>query len=118
MRIVDDSLKASKTQTMLGLFAKRARIAVGSMVVFYFSGPLLAGFFEVGDKWGPKIYPIVLHENLYSLGWRLRSHRESKPRLGYWYRSEWRPWFYGLESENARKTPHEEEIFPLDLQTN
>lgn len=66
----------------------------------YFIAPILAGVFEIGDKMGPRIYPTNFHESLYCLGWELSTHKESKPHVGYWFKKELRPMFYGLHSKN------------------
>jgi hypothetical protein len=79
-------------------------IAASVVVAAYLIAPLLAGAYEIGDRWGPpRIYPVSYHEALYLLGWDLTEHQEKKPRVGYWYRSELRPWFYGLPSGNSTR---------------
>lgn len=73
-------------------------ILVGALAL-YFVLPIIAGTFAIGDKWGPKIYPISLHEPLYTFSWKL-VHGGSAPRIGLWYRKAYRPWFYGMYSRN------------------
>jgi hypothetical protein len=69
-------------------------------LLLYAAGPVIAAFLEVGDRWGPKIYPRWYHQTLYSLAWKLGTHREQKPRIGFWSKEEYRPWFYGMYSKN------------------
>ena len=68
-------------------------------LALYFLIPIVAGFFAIGDKWGPKIYPIPLHEPLYTFGYKF-THGGSTPRIGLWYKKAYRPWFYGMYSQN------------------
>jgi len=70
------------------------------ITVLYFILPLIAGVFEIGDRWGPKIYPIALHAPLYKAGWKVTHFNGKKPLIGFWYKREYRPWFYGLDSRN------------------
>jgi hypothetical protein len=72
-------------------------LALGAL---YLSGPIVAGVFGIGNRVGPKIYPEALHDPLYRIAWALSSHPEGKPRLPYVFRSEYRPWFYGMYSKN------------------
>ncbi len=66
----------------------------------YLALPLAAGFFSVGNKLGPKIYPVGLHTALYTIGWEMNGsperQRHGKPRVGFWCERADRPWFYGL----------------------
>jgi hypothetical protein len=67
----------------------------------YLVAPVVAGVFEIGDRWGPAIYPVTLHEVLYKVGWGMATHKEDgKPRIWAGARPEWRPLFYGMYSKN------------------
>ncbi len=70
------------------------------IVALYVVMPVVAGAFVIGDKWGPKIYPVALHEPLYAIGWRVTHPNGRKPRVGLWYKKAYRPWFYGMYSRN------------------
>ena len=71
------------------------------LTAVYLAAPVFAGAFEIGDRWGPRIYPIALHEPLYKIGWALATHKEEgKPHMPYWAKAEWRPLFYGMYSQN------------------
>jgi|GEM_PF-1504859 len=70
------------------------------LLLIYLSGPIIAATFEIGDRWGPKIYPIWLHEFMYSMTWCFTDHDLNKPRIGMWFKEKYRPWFYGLKSKN------------------
>ena len=79
---------------------KTILIIFGSIIFLYLIMPFVSGLFEFGDRMGPKIYPVKLHEALYRLGWSLGKHDGSKPRIEFWVRPENRPWFYGMYSKN------------------
>ena len=79
---------------------KKKMVVALILLAAYIAAPIFAGVFEIGDRMGPRLYPVGLHENLYSLGWKLSSHQESKPRVAPWFKSELRPWFYGMHSRN------------------
>ena len=68
-------------------------------LALYFVMPIIAGTFVIGDKWGPKIYPISLHEPLYEIGWKI-AHAGRSSSIGLWYKKAYRPWFYGMYSRN------------------
>lgn len=70
------------------------------MLTTYLAAPIAAGIFEIGDKWGPRLYSTKVHSDLYYLGWSMTSHRDNKPRIGVLYKPELRPWFYGMKSDN------------------
>ena len=70
------------------------------LVLIYLSDPVIASIYEIGDRWGPKIYPIWLHEFLYGMAWSFTTHDSSKPRIGMWFKEEYRPWFYGMKCKN------------------
>lgn len=72
----------------------RLVLAAVVLAVIYVSLPLGAGIFAIGDRRGPRIYPVGGHEILYIVGWEL-SGREGKPRVLGRGSAE-RPWFYGL----------------------
>ncbi len=67
---------------------------LASLLVIYLSGPVIASVFEIGDRRGPRIYPIGLHESIYMTVWEFTPHEATKPRLSI--SSNPRPWFYGL----------------------
>lgn len=70
--------------------------AVGLSV--YLSLPIIAGAFELGDRRGPRVYPISLHAELYLIGWEMTSHEEDgKPRMPF--DAKPRPLFYGMDQE-------------------
>lgn len=73
------------------LFWGLACLVVGA----YLGAPIVAGIFEIGDRLGPRIYRVSLHENLYLLGWELSVHDEQTPVVPIGARSDLRPWFYG-----------------------
>ena len=80
---------------------KKILVSVAAAAIaLYLIMPIVAGIFEIGNRWGPKIYPIWLHETLYMIAWEMSSHEGGKPRIGVWYREEYRPWFYGMYSRN------------------
>ncbi len=80
------------------------------MLVIYISGPVIAATFEIGNRWGPKIYPVWLHELIYCLTWSFSAHDSKKPRVGYWEKEEYRPWFYGVKSKNNDPEYVEQEV--------
>jgi hypothetical protein len=73
---------------------------VAVLAIGYLSGPIIAGVFGLGNRAGPKIYPQALHEFLYGVAWESSSHVDGEPRLPAVFRSEFRPWFYGMYSKN------------------
>ena len=77
--------------------------------VLYLVSPVVAGMFGIGERWGPRIYPVGLHSGLYSVGWEMVSwHDAIKPRLPIGARPEDRPWFYGMYSRNSDPAVMEE----------
>ena len=81
--------------------AKKTLLTIAvAVIVLYLIMPIFAGVFEIGNRWGPKIYPIWYHETLYLVAWEMGTHEGNKPRIGVWYREEYRPWFYGMNSRN------------------
>jgi len=77
-------------------------ICMGCTVCLYAMAPFVAGVIGIGNRWGPRIYPLAYHEVVYMLGWDFGSHEAVKPRIAMGMRPEWRPWFYGLSSRNDR----------------
>lgn len=75
-------------------------VTLGTTLGVYLSGPIVAGIFEIGNRAGPKIYPMGLHEALYRIGWACSEHNGIKPRLIHVFDESKRPWFYGVYSEN------------------
>ena len=71
--------------------AKRILIVV-IILILYLAGPLIAGLFGIGDREGPRIYPIEYHAQLYKITYSM-SHTD-KPRIPF--DSGERPLFYGL----------------------
>lgn len=51
-------------------------------------------------SWGPATAGGRYHETVYLIAWDWGSHAENKPRVGFWFKEEHRPWFYGMYSEN------------------
>lgn len=70
-------------------------VVAGVVLVAYALGPIVAGVWEIGDRRGPRIYPIRFHEILYLLAWEYSEHAENKPRVAH--NAGPRPWFYGLD---------------------
>lgn len=81
-------------------------------VLGYLGLPFVAGYFEIGNKMGPKLYPSSYHAVAYSIAYSCASKHLSegsnKPRIGWWFRSEHRPLFYGLHDRNEDYTCREE----------
>ena len=69
---------------------KIARL-VGIVVIVYLVFPIVAGLLAIGDRDGPKIYPMEYHSFLYMVSYE--SVREEKPRINPDLE---RPWFYGF----------------------
>lgn len=68
---------------------------IALLIVIYAMLPLLAGAFEIGDKWGPKVYPVGYHSAMYVTGWEMTEHREEgKPRMHPNATLDMRPGFY------------------------
>lgn len=87
---------------------KKFTTVVAISVSIYLLLPVLAGVFAIGNRWGPKVYYLELHQILYTVGWEIGSHQGSKPRVGYWWKKVNRPVFYGLHSDNDRVLSKEE----------
>jgi hypothetical protein len=69
-------------------------IVGGVLLLVYAALPLVAGYYMVGDRRGPKIYPESYHRELFIIGWEEGHHVAQKPREpagGFPYD---RPWFY------------------------
>lgn len=83
---------------------KRRRVllllALGTTLGVYLGGPIVAGIFEIGNRAGPKLYPMGLHETLYEIAWECSEHEGTKPRIAAVFDKSKRPWFYGMYSEN------------------
>ena len=79
----------------------RLSFVAASALVLYAAGPAIAAFLEAGDRWGPKIYPRGYHEAVYLLAWDWGSHVEQKPRVGFWFKDENRPWFHGMYNKTT-----------------
>lgn len=62
--------------------------------LMYLAGPAIASIFEIGDRRGPKIYPIGYHRFIYMAVWEMTPHEATKPRVGI--NPPPRPWFYGM----------------------
>lgn len=81
--------------------ARRALLlSICLLALIYLSGPFVARGRGIGNCAGPKIYPQKLHEALYIIAWEANARNEGKPRLSVVFRSEYRPWFYGMYSKN------------------
>lgn len=65
------------------------------LAVVYLVLPVFAGFIELGDRRGPRVYPEPLHDALYRVGWHAASHDGIKPRIAH--DAGPRPLFYGLD---------------------
>lgn len=87
-------------QVMTKKKKKLLLILGGTLLFLYLIGPCIAAVFEIGNRWGPKIYPILYHETVYMMTWEMSVHEAKKPRIGYWYERKYRPWFYGMYSKN------------------
>ena len=61
-----------------------------ALVMIYFTLPVLAGKFEIGEKEGPRLYPVELHKTLYDWGWGRSHETEGLPASEI----KDRPWFY------------------------
>ena len=68
-------------------------ILTGVLLVVYFSGPIIAGVLQIGDRLGPRIYSPGLHEFLYIIAHE--SLHGIKPRVPIDSVLYNRPWFYG-----------------------
>lgn len=90
------SLSAAKTGGLIRMPSRAPRwlLITVALAALYLDLPLIAGFFAIGDKRGPLIYPMWLHAELYQLGWQAASHEATKPRLPS--DPPPRPLFYGL----------------------
>lgn len=67
-------------------------------LLIYFLLPMLAGFYEIGNLHGPKIYPERLHRELFQLGWEMTGGNGGGPRVPFDnVVRENRPWFYSVE---------------------
>jgi len=83
--------------------SRRKRLACAAalvLVALYVVGPAIAAFLEVGDRWGPKIYPLWYHQAVYLIAWEWGTHPERKPRVGFWYKEQNRPWVHGMHNRN------------------
>jgi len=67
----------------------------GAFLILYLTMPILAAIFEIGDRRGPRIYPVWLHEPIYKIVWVITPHDESKPRVRI---GSNRPMFYGCNA--------------------
>jgi hypothetical protein len=74
----------------------------GSVVLLYLIFPFIAGVFAIGDRDGPKIYPLSYHHLLYMISYESVWHE--KPRQNVELD---RPWFYGFpRSLRAQRHQH------------
>ena len=64
---------------------------LGLIVILYLVFPAIAGVFAIGDREGPKIYPLFYHQHLYMISYE--SVWQEKPRQNPDFD---RPWFYGF----------------------
>jgi hypothetical protein len=69
------------------------RISLGIGIILLFA-PLLAGYFQIGDRDGPVFYPESLHTPLYILAHEAAN--EGKPRMSLAWSLYDRPSFWGL----------------------
>ena len=71
-----------------------------------FIAPLVAGYFQIGDRDGPFFYPEALHSQLYIIGHEAAT--DTKPRMSLTWVLYDRPLFWGLlrrpKSEAERKS--------------
>jgi hypothetical protein len=95
---------------MISILKKRIALIAILPLAFYSLFPLIAGYFSIGDRDGPRIYPKAYHSSLYKIGYSFM--HDDKPRQEFGLD---RPWFYGL---SRRKLKLKE--FPLegDLKQN
>ncbi len=72
------------------------------MLIFfvYLALPFIAGLLKIGNRWGPKIYPLEFHQFAYGMAWLKTSSGSDKPRIGWWFKPENRPLFYGFYDKN------------------
>ncbi len=70
------------------------------LLIIYLILPFAAGCLRVGNKLGPRIYPVDLHVLLYSIGYEKKYH--TKPRVRVELLSMPRPWFYPLERKRDK----------------
>ena len=69
-------------------------LSIVPVFVLYFTGPLTAGLFGIGDREGPRIYLVEYHTELYKITYQM-SHDE-KARMAIDAGETERPLFYGL----------------------
>ena len=67
---------------------------VGVFVAIYTLGPIIAGYFAIGNRQGPYFYPVRIHSTLYIIAHESRTG--IKPRIGFWQCMYERPYFYGM----------------------
>ena len=73
-------------------------------VILYLVFPVIAGLLAIGDRVGPKIYPVTYHTILYMVSYE--ALRDEKPRQDYQFE---RPWFYGLPRRQRQITSDNEQ---------
>ena len=66
------------------------------LFMIYATLPIAAGYFAIGDRRGPRIYPLGWHRAFYIIGWEGNPQRVGKPRHEFPSWSTPRPWFYGM----------------------
>jgi len=80
----------------------RAKLILSIVValILYLEGPLIAGFFGIGDREGPRIYPKEYHTVLYKMSYEKVRHEQ--PRISIETSELERPIFYGFPRTRRR----------------
>ena len=66
------------------------------LLLLYMLLPFAAGIFEIGDRAGPKIYPVSYHEAVYDIGRNLIKPNSKKQHSWFGFKKKERPWFYSI----------------------
>ena len=69
-------------------------------LILYLEGPFIAGLLGIGDREGPRIYPVEYHTELYKTSYEMVWHE--KPRIGPEAYELERPIFYGFPRTRRR----------------
>ncbi|QYY36648.1 hypothetical protein [Ruficoccus sp. ZRK36] len=78
-------------------WSKKKTFAVGTVLLgcLYLAGPLIAGYWRIGERDGPVFYHAELHSILYQLAYD--ESIDGKPRISYYRPGLYeRPLFWGL----------------------
>jgi len=73
-------------------------LSIVTALILYLAGPLIAGFFGIGDREGPRIYSRGFHTVLYKITYAV--NHNDKPRISSDPGD--RPLFYGLPRTRRR----------------